>query len=269
MAAEDGFMWAAENNARNFLLPVRAMQLFRTAICVMSVCVCAHPQTREDVSHAPRPLASWNPNTNWVGSPACQSSIAEGTTTAIPLTLKQAADLTIRQSPRRVVARILVNKPIHNRDTAHAEVLPQANLAAREGVIRHNVRSIIDIPANGLGPRPLRVRPSQSETGGAFFSQQLVNLGLTREYQIGSQDVKSAKFDELSVRENIVAAVVTDYLSVLQAIANEKAVTARVALAQRLYEQALRVEETGVGTAIDTLRPKWKYRTKSSDCCRL
>ncbi len=116
------------------------------------------------------------------------------------------------------------------------------------------MQSFIDAPKIGLGVRPLRIGPFQSETAGAAFSQQLFNLGLIRRYQAGSQDVKTAKFDESSVREAVTAAVVTQYLSVLQAIANEKAVTARVTLAQRLYDQASRVEKTGVGTTIDTLR---------------
>lgn len=253
MVGEDIFVWALEKNTKKFLLPVRAILFFHSALCVMGVCVCTYCQTAEITSQASRYFPSSTADANSVGSPSSQNRTAAGTTTAIPLTLKQAADLALRQNPTRVIARVLLNEAIQSKDITRAGLLPQANLAVREAIIRYNAQSIL-APPLGLGPRPLRIGPYQSETGGATFSQQLVNLSLIREYQIGSEGVKTAKFDESSVRESIVAIVVADYLSVLQAFANEEAVTARVALAQRLYDQAVRVEKNGVGTAIDTLR---------------
>jgi outer membrane protein len=174
--------------------------------------------------------------------------------TSVPVTLKQAVQLALRQNPQVLIAKIAVSQSDRARAAALAELLPQADLAAREAVIRFNVQSIIDLPAIGIGPRPLRIGPFQSETGGAIFSQQLLNLGLIRRYQIGRQGVTTARFGESGAREQVTTAVVTQYLSVLEATANETAGAARVALAQRLFDQAERLEKTGVGTAIDTLR---------------
>jgi outer membrane protein len=174
--------------------------------------------------------------------------------TSVPVTLKQAVQLALRQNPQVLIAKIAVSQSDRARAEALSGLLPQADLAAREAIIRFNVQSIIDLPAIGLGPRPLRIGPFQSETGGALFSQQLLNLGLIRRYQIGRQSVTTARFDQSDAREQVTTAVVTQYLSVLEAMANETAVAARVALAQRLFDQAQRLEKTGVGTAIDALR---------------
>lgn len=179
---------------------------------------------------------------------------ADESVTSVPVTMKQAVQLALRQNPQVLIAKIAVGQSDRARAEALAALLPQAGFAAREAVIRFNVQSIIDLPAIGIGPRPLRIGPFQSETGGAVFSQQLLNLGLMRRYQIGRQNVTTAGFDESAAREEITTAVVTEYLSVLEAMANETDVRARVALAQRLFDQAQRLEKTGVGTAIDTLR---------------
>jgi outer membrane protein len=173
---------------------------------------------------------------------------------SVPVTLKQAVQLALRHNPQVLIAKIAVNQSDQARAAALAELLPQADLAVGDAVIRFNVQSIIDLPSIGLGPFPVRSGPYQSETGGAQFSQQLINLVLLRRYQIRRQGVTTARYDESAAREEVTTAVVTQYLSVLEAMANEAAVTARVALAQRLFDQAQRIEKNGVGTAIDTLR---------------
>jgi len=194
-----------------------------------------------------------------ISPPAVNESVAsdqdtKAAVTGVPLTLKQAVQLALRQNPRVLIAKIAVIQSDQAKAEALAELLPQADLAAREAVIRFNVQSIIDLPRIGIGPSPLRIGPFQSETAGAVFSQQLLNLGLIRRYQIGRQNVTTARDDESAAREQITTAVVTQYLSVLEAMANETAVSARVGLAQRLFDQAQRLEKTGVGIAIDTER---------------
>lgn len=167
------------------------------------------------------------------------------------MTLKQAVQRALRQNPQVLIAKIALSQSDRARAEALAGLLPQADLAAREAIIRFNVQSIIDLPAIGLGQRPLRIGPFQSETGGVLFSQQLLNLGLIRRYQIGRQKVTTARFDESPAREQVTTAVVTQYLSVLEAMANETAVAARVALAQRLFDQAERLEKDIICPEVD------------------
>ena len=77
---------------------------------------------------------------------------------------------------------------------------------------------------------------------------------MIRGYQIGREGTRQSRADELTARENVVTAVVDQYVLILRALATRDAATARVALAQRLYEQATKLQETGVGLNIDTVR---------------
>ena len=132
---------------------------------------------------------------------------------SVPVTLKQAVQLALHQNPQVLIARIAVSLIDRARAEALAELLPQADLTAREAIIRFNVQSIIDLPAIHIGPSPVRIGPFQSETAGALFSEQLLNLGLIRRYQVGRQNVTTARFDESAAREQVTTAVVTQYLS--------------------------------------------------------
>jgi outer membrane protein len=82
----------------------------------------------------------------------------------------------------------------------------------------------------------------------------LFNMTLTRRYQASREDVHTAIFLETTEREQITALIVARYLGILRAAANRDAAASRVELAQRLYDQALQLQKTGVGTDIDTLR---------------
>lgn len=250
-AYEDWYMRTCERRIKDFLLSPTLVHVFATVACVLAICACASAQ-KPNVSTQPmQPLALHSPSPD-IAVP--QAPNATGATATVPVSMRQAVEKALRENPRQVIARLLVNEAIEKKNMARAALLPQADLVAREAIIRFNVQSIIDLPAIGLGLHPLRIGPFQSETGGAVFSQQLLNLGLIRRYQIGHQGIRTARFDESSVREQITTAVVTEYLAVLQAVATETAVATRVTLAQRLFAQAQRLEKTGVGTAIDTLR---------------
>ena len=244
-------MRACERWTKDFLLTPTVVRLFGTVTWILAVCAYASAQ-KPNVT--PQPIQSIALNRTSPYSAVPQTTNTSGATATVPLSLRQAVEMALRENPRQVIARLLVNEAVEKKDVARAALLPQADLVAREAIIRFNVQSIIDLPAIGVGVHPLRIGPFQSEAGGVVFSQQLLNLGLIRHYQIGRQDIRTARFDESAAREQITTAVVTQYLAVLQGIANQKDVEARVALAQRLFEQAQRLEKTGVGTAIDTLR---------------
>jgi outer membrane protein len=79
-------------------------------------------------------------------------------------------------------------------------------------------------------------------------------MSLLRQYQASRQDVKAATFQEDTVEEQITALIVAEYLGILRAAANRDAAASRVELAQRLYDQALQLQKSGVGTDIDALR---------------
>ncbi len=89
---------------------------------------------------------------------------------------------------------------------------------------------------------------------GPTFSLNVLSLPLIRDYQIGREGSKQARADEKTTREIVVLTVVNQYLLILRAIADRDAAQSRVALAQRLYDQAAELQKTGIGLNIDTVR---------------
>ena len=166
----------------------------------------------------------------------------------LQLTLKQAVQLALKQNPQRVIAQILISESDRNSQIARSALLPHADVEAAGSLNQYNVQSIERAPKRqGLGPfQVIQVGPA--------FSQSIFDLPLIRGYQIGREGARQARADELTTRETVVTAVVDQYLLILRALATRDAAVARVALAQRLYEQATQLQKTGVGLNIDTVR---------------
>ena len=178
---------------------------------------------------------------------ACNCASAQ-TAAARPLSMKEAVQLAMQQNPQRLIARLAVNERREDKTIAQSALLPQVNVVAGESVNSYNNQSIVG------GPTPLRVGPFQAIDAGGEFSLNLFNMTLTRRYQASREDVHTAIFLETTEREQITALIVARYLGILRAMANRDAAASRVELAQRLYDQALQLQKTGVGTDIDTLR---------------
>src|SRR6202789_1026025 len=166
----------------------------------------------------------------------------------LPLTLKQAVQLALKQNPQRLIAQILVHESDRNSQIARSALLPQANVAASGAVIQYNVQSI------ERAPKRADLGPYQIINAGPAFSQTILDFPKIRAYQIGREGTHQARADEQTAREIVVNAVVDQYLLILRALATRDAANARVALAQRLYEQATRLQSTGIGLNIDTVR---------------
>jgi outer membrane protein len=166
----------------------------------------------------------------------------------LQLTLKQAVQLALKQNPQRLIAQILVQESDRNSQIARSALLPQANVAASGAVNQYNVQSIERAPKReGLGPY-------QIINAGPNFSQTILDFPKIRAYQIGREGTHQARADEQTAREIVVNAVVDQYLLILRALATRDATKSRVALAQRLYEQATELQKTGIGLNIDTVR---------------
>jgi outer membrane protein len=166
----------------------------------------------------------------------------------LQLTLKQAVELALKQNPQRVIAKLLVSESDRNSQIARSALLPQANVAASGSLNQYNVQSIERAPKRaGLGP-------FQIIEAGPTFSQTILDFPKIRAYQIGREGTHQARADEQTAREIVVNAVVDQYLLILRALATRDAAKSRVALAQRLYEQATELQKTGIGLNIDTVR---------------
>jgi outer membrane protein len=185
--------------------------------------------------HTAFPLASFGQQT------------AASSSGIVQLTLKQAVQLALHQNPQRVIARLLIFESDRNSQIARSPLLPQADVEANGAINQYDLQSIERGHRQDLGP-------FQVIEAGPVFSQTIFSLPLIRGYQIGREGTRESRADELTARETVVTAVVDQYLLILRALATRDAANARVALAQRLYEQATQLQKTGVGLNIDTVR---------------
>ncbi len=166
----------------------------------------------------------------------------------LPLTLKQAVELALKQNPQRVIAKILVSESDRNSQIARSALLPQAGLAGLASLNQYNLQSV------ETQPHPVDAGPYQYGQVGPTFSLNILSLPLIRDYQIGREGSKLSRADEKTTREIVVLTIVNQYLLILRAIADRDATQSRVALAQRLYDQAAELQKTGIGLNIDTVR---------------
>jgi outer membrane protein len=178
---------------------------------------------------------------------ACRLVSAESPT-ARPISIKEAVQLALRQNPQRLIARLVVSQRNADQTIARSALLPQAELRAGQGVQSFNFQSFVG------GPNAERIGPFQTINVGPSVSENLFNLPLLRQYQASREDVRTTMFRETAVREQITTEIVAEYLAILRATAARDAAAARVDLAQRLYDQARQLQQSGVGTDIDTLR---------------
>ena len=178
--------------------------------------------------------------------PAAQQP-SPGPPGSLQLTLKQAVQLALKQNPQRVIARLLAFESDRNRDIALSALLPQARIEGQGSINQYNFQSIEHTKRSVAGP-------FQVIEAGPAFSQTILNFPQIRGYQIGREGTRQARADEQTTRETVVNLVVDQYLLILRAFATRDAARTRVALAQRLYEQATELQKTGIGLNIDTVR---------------
>jgi outer membrane protein len=185
---------------------------------------------------------------------SCKDGFAQSNPTApapavsIPLSLKDAVQLALKQNPRVVASRLLSLESDRERQISRSALLPQASLTGTGLLGQFNVASVERTARRTAGG------PYQMIQSGPAYSQPLLDLPLFRSYQIAREGVRETRAEENVTREDVVAAVVAQYLLVLRAFAIFDAAKSRVALAERLYEQAASLQKTGIGLKIDATR---------------
>ena len=177
--------------------------------------------------------------------PSQPPAVPSGT---LQLTLKEAVQLALKQNPQRVIAQLLVSESDRNSQIARSPLLPQASMKADGAINQYNFQTIERSRAR------VTAGPYQYIEAGPAYSQSLLNLPLIRGYQIAREATLQARADDETTRENVVNAVVDQYLLILRALATRDAANARVTLAQRLDDQATELQKTGIGLNIDTVR---------------
>jgi outer membrane protein TolC len=169
----------------------------------------------------------------------------------LKLTLRDAVALALKQNPQVILANLGVAKSEQDRNVARSALLPQVRGEASETINRVNLETAIGFTFPGF---PQHVGPFRFEQVGTNFEASVFDLTLWRRYRASAFGIESSRAQELSVREESVLLVVSQYLGSQRATADVQAAQSRVDLAQALYNQAADLQKNGVGTGIDTLR---------------
>jgi len=173
-------------------------------------------------------------------------------TDVLRLTLQQSVALAIKQNPTEQIAILNAAESVQDKNITRADLLPQANLRVFDSANRVNLKA--QFGGTFPGNFPEHVGPYQLFSAGPTFGSNVIDLSLWKRYQASRSNVDASKANSLSVREQVILLVVSQYIGTLRAVANVQASRSRVELAQALYDQAADLRKEGVGTGIDTLR---------------
>ncbi len=185
-----------------------------------------------------------------------KSSTLPGTapTGALKLTLQQSVALAIKQNPTQQIAVLNAAESIQDKNITRSELLPQANLRVSDSANRVNLVAQFGGKVPPTFAFPEHIGPYQIFSAGPTFGSNVFDFSLWKRYQAARSNVDASKANSLSVREQVILLVVSQYIGTLRAVANVEASRSRVDLAQALYDQAADLQKEGVGTGIDTLR---------------
>jgi outer membrane protein len=175
------------------------------------------------------------------------------------LTLRDAVQMALKQNPQVQVANLNVAVSQESQVVARSALLPQANFAVSEAVQRENLVAFLGAKVPGF---PEHSGPFWIFQGGSNGSAPLLDLAAWHRWRESKENITGARAQELTVREQNVLLVVSQYLGSLRATADVSAAQSRVDLAKALFDQASDMQKSGVGTGIDTLRANVQYQNE-------
>jgi outer membrane protein TolC len=181
----------------------------------------------------------------------CFGSVRAQENNPLKLTLKEAVQLALKQSPQVQIANLNLAQSVQDRNMARAGLLPQAEFETFDRAMRYNIYALFGRPFPGIAEHG---GPFQFFQAGPNFSMPIFDLTLWRRWQSAHQGIRASEAQETAVREQTVLLVVSQYLGGLRAGAAVVAAQSRVDLAQALYDQAFDLQKNGVGTGLDALR---------------
>src|SRR5580658_37383 len=175
----------------------------------------------------------------------------ETTRQPLKLTLRDALQLALKQNPEVQIGALNLAESRQDEAIARSGLLPQVNFQAMEGVSRENIQAWFGTGFPGI---PEHLGPFETFQAGAHFATPIFDLTLWRRWRASRELVQASRAQAESLREQYAALVVSQYLGSLRSSASVEAAKSRLELAQALYKQAEDLQNSGVGTGIDTLR---------------
>ena len=178
---------------------------------------------------------------------------------SLKLTLHDAVTIALKQNPQVQVANLNIAVSQENQIVARSSLLPQASFGVSEAVQRENLEAFLGTKVAGF---PQHSGPFWIFQGGPSGSAPLLDLAAWHRWRESKENTTGARAQELTVREQNVLLVVSQYLGSLRATADVSASQSRADLAKALFDQATDMQKSGVGTGIDTLRANVQFQNE-------
>ena len=134
--------------------------------------------------------------------------------TPLRVTLRDAVEMALKQNPQVQIANLNTAVTQENQIVARSALLPQVNAAVSETVTRVNLEAFLGMSVRGL---PQHSGPFWLFQGGANGSVPLFDLVAWRRWQQSQENTTGSKAQEVTVREQDVLLVVSQYLGSLRA----------------------------------------------------
>jgi len=170
---------------------------------------------------------------------------------AVRLTLQGALKTALDQNPRVHQSLLALASSSEDRRMASAALLPQVSAEVLEQRNKYNTQALLGTKSGGF---PKLMGPYNWAEAVVQAQATLFDLSTYQRWKATRHGEDSARAQVRTVREEIAALVVGQYLRALRADASVKASQSRLELAEALEKLAEDQQKHGIGTKLDTLR---------------
>ncbi len=177
-------------------------------------------------------------------------SVPQGTatSTAIPLSLKDAVTRALQHNLGLLLQQEAVNAAHGARWRALADLLP--NVSGSFG----GIRQVINLEAYGFPAEPSIVGPFNVVDARVYVSQPIVDLRALNDARAASANERAEAHGIRSARDLVTLVAVNLYLQTVSASSRVEAARAQLDTAEALQRQASDLKTSGIVAGIDVLR---------------
>jgi len=179
------------------------------------------------------------------------------------LSLKEAADLALKQNPQIQIANLRILESHGAFVTGRSGYLPHVNLLLSDSYQTLNLQTIGVNNGVSLPQIPSRVGPFQVFDTRPVFQQTVLDLSLLRRIDVLREQIRESQFDAMSVRESTLLSVIQLYLRVLAADSRSVTTEARLRTAEALLNRAQDFLGAGTGNLLDEARARLEFQNES------
>jgi len=175
------------------------------------------------------------------------------------LTLQEALKTALDQNPRVHQSLLALAASGEDRRMAAAALLPQVSAEALTQRNKYNMDAMLGLQEPG---NPTLVGPYTWAQARVEAQATLFDLSTYQRWRASRHAEDAARAQTRTVREEVAALVVGQYLRALRADASVKASLSRIELAEALEKLAEDQQKHGIGTKLDSLRAQVRLQTE-------